>query len=135
MYHASGVLCPVTFAMHLAAAVEINPKRCKTKNRPCVVVAGGREPSTWESYTHHRYLHTMGSLDCCDSGGCWKSRCMKVGDGDKKDTENLCIYPTPINLSFKMPNSPNLETLYVPKCMNMIKPHDVISAIESYIGI
>ncbi len=42
VYHAQGVLCPVTFAMHLAAAVEV--KGGRPKNRPCVVVAGGQEP-------------------------------------------------------------------------------------------
>jgi hypothetical protein len=47
MYHAEGVVCPVTMFMHLAAAVETKPGRpC---NRPCVVVAGGREPSQWEA--------------------------------------------------------------------------------------
>jgi len=50
MYHADGVLCPVTFAMHLAAAVET--KTGHPKHRPCVVVAGGREPAHWEAYTH-----------------------------------------------------------------------------------
>ena len=71
MYHASGVVCPVTFAMHLAAAVEVQPGR--PKNRACVVIAGGREPSQWEKYGHHRFLETNGALLCCDDGGCWKS--------------------------------------------------------------
>jgi hypothetical protein len=31
MYHASGVVCPVTFAMHLAAAVEVKPGRPKNR--------------------------------------------------------------------------------------------------------
>ncbi len=43
MYHAEGVVCPVTFAMHLAAAVETRAGR--SKQRPCVVIAGGREPT------------------------------------------------------------------------------------------
>lgn len=47
MYHADGVLCPVTFAMHLAAAVET--KLGRPRVRPCVVVAGGREPKHWEA--------------------------------------------------------------------------------------
>ena len=38
MYHASGVVCPVTFAMHLAAAIQVKPGR--PRNRACVVVAG-----------------------------------------------------------------------------------------------
>ncbi|MDB5342080.1 MAG: ADP-heptose:LPS heptosyltransferase-like protein [Schlesneria sp.] len=70
MYHADGVVCPVTFAMHLAAAVETKPGR--PKNRAAVVIAGGREPSHWEAYPHHQYLHTNGALRCCDQGGAGK---------------------------------------------------------------
>ena len=96
MYHASGVICPVTFAMHLAAAVEVKPGR--PKNRACVVVAGGREPSQWEKYGHHRYLETNGALRCCDNGGCWKSRCQPIGDGDDKDhPDNLCVAPVVVS--------------------------------------
>ena len=54
VYHSQGVLCPVTMAMHLAAAVEV--KGGTPKNRPCVVIAGGREPSQWEAYPHHQYI-------------------------------------------------------------------------------
>lgn len=68
MYHADGVLCPVTFAMHLAAAVVTKPGR--PKHRPCVVVAGGREPAHWEAYTHHQFLSVNGALPCCAEGGC-----------------------------------------------------------------
>src|SRR5262249_15381555 len=45
MYHADGVVCPVTFAMHLAAAVETKPGR--PRNRACMSIAGGREPAQW----------------------------------------------------------------------------------------
>ena len=88
VHHADGIFCPVTFAMHLAAAVE--PKPGRPKNRACVVVAGGREPMQWEAYPHHQYISTNGSLWCCDNGGCWKSRCQPVGDGDAKD-QDLCV--------------------------------------------
>lgn len=118
MYHAAGVVCPITFAMHLAAAVP-------TKDgsyRPCVVIAGGREPVHWEQYPGHQFLHTVGMLDCCDRGGCWKNRCCKVGDGDDKDEKDLCSKPVPIN-----------SRLQVPKCMAMITPKMVISAIEGYL--
>ncbi len=118
MYHADGVVCPVTFAMHLAAAVE--PKPGKPLNRACVVIAGGREPAQWEAYPHHQYLSTNGALNCCDNGGCWKSRCQPVGDGDPKDYD-LCIYPQQV--------SPELQ---IPKCMAMISPEDVIRRIELY---
>lgn len=118
MYHADGVVCPVTFAMHLAAAVETKPGR--PKNRAAVVIAGGREPSHWEAYPHHQYLHSNGALNCCDHGGCWKSRCQPVGDDDPKD-QNLCLHPVRIN--------PDLQ---IAQCMHMITPHDVIRAIERY---
>ncbi len=115
MYHAQGVLCPVTLAMHLAAAVEV--KGGRPKNRPCVVVAGGREPSQWEAYPHHQFLHTNGSLSCCDNGGCWKSRTIPLGDGDDKDhKEHLC-----------------LDVRHgLPRCMDMISAADVIRRVEMY---
>jgi ADP-heptose:LPS heptosyltransferase len=115
MYHAQGVLCPVTFAMHLAAAVEV--KEGKPKNRPCVVIAGGREPSQWEAYPHHQFIHTNGALLCCDNGGCWKSRTVPLGDGDAKDeAENLCVDVVG----------------RLPRCMNMITAADVVGRIERY---
>lgn len=118
MYHASGVLCPVTYAMHLAAAVETRPGR--PLNRACVVVAGGREPAQWEAYPHHQYLSTNGALLCCDHGGCWKSRCQPVGDGDAKDRD-LCVFPVQVR--------PDLQ---IPRCLDMLTPQDVIRRIDLY---
>lgn len=115
VYHAQGVLCPVTLAMHLAAAVEVRPGM--PKNRPCVVVAGGREPPQWEAYPHHQFLHTVGMLMCCDDGGCWKSRTVPLGDGDKKDRPENCCVDVAGDL---------------PRCMDMIATADVIRAIEGY---
>ncbi len=120
MYHADGVLCPVTFAMHLAAAV---PTRLdQRKFRPCVVVAGGREPAHWEAYPGHQLLSTVGALSCCAAGGCWKSRCQRVGDGDDKDRTNLCEQPVQV--------SPDLR---IARCMAMITPDDVIRKIELHL--
>jgi ADP-heptose:LPS heptosyltransferase len=119
VYHSVGVLGPVTFGMHAAAAIEM--KKTPPMNRPCVVIAGGREPAQWEAYPHHRYLAVNGAMNCCDNGGCWKSRCQKVGDGDEKDEKDLCVYPVQIK-----------EDLRIAKCMNMIRPEDVIRAIELY---
>lgn len=119
MHHAAGVVCPVTFAMHLAAAVE--PSRGARKKRPCVVIAGGREPTHWEAYPHHQYISTVGALECCLEGGCWKSRCQLVGDGDEKDRNNICEQPVQI--------TPNLR---IPRCHDMITAADVIRRIELY---
>jgi ADP-heptose:LPS heptosyltransferase len=120
VYHSVGIVCPITFAMHAAAAVPV--KSGNPRNRACVVIAGGRESTHWEAYPHHRYLSMVGSLTCCETGGCWRSRCQKVSDGDAKDLDqNLCLNPIEIK-----------ENLVISKCMNMIKPIDVIRAIESY---
>ena len=120
MHYADGVLCPVTFAMHLAAAVETRPG--KLRRRPCVVVAGGREPTHWEAYPHHQFISTVGALTCCADGGCWKSRCQLVGDGDAKDRRELCEQPVQV-----------MADLRIPRCMDMITPEDVIRRIEFYL--
>ena len=116
MHHAQGVLCPVTFAMHLAAAVEV--KGGRPKNRPCVVVAGGREPAHWEAYPHHQFIHTIGALPCCDHGGCWKARTLPLGDGDPKDEpRNRCV-----DVAGDLP-----------RCMDMITSSAVIQRIQMYL--
>ncbi len=89
MHWADGVLCGVTFHMHLAAAVPLRPNQ---HSRPAIIVAGGREAPHWEAYPTHQFLHTVGMLPCCSKGGCWKSRTLPLGDGDEKDEEsNLCV--------------------------------------------
>jgi ADP-heptose:LPS heptosyltransferase len=116
VYHSAGVLTPVSLPMHLAAAVEMPPQRLR--HRPCVVVAGGREPPHWEAYPHHQFIHTVGSLGCCDNGGCWKSRTAPLGDGEPGDLpENLCV---------DVRNA-------LPACMDMITAADVIRRIEMYL--
>ncbi len=119
VHHADGVLGPVTFAMHLSAAVPT--KSGKPNSRAAVIVAGGREPAHWEAYPHHQYLHTHGALPCCADGGCWKSRCQLVGDGDPKDRTGLCEHPVQV--------SPELR---IPQCMHMITPEDVVRSIMLY---
>src|SRR5699024_8568506 len=105
----------VTALMHLAAAIETKPGM--PKNRPCVVVAGGREPAQWEAYPQHQYIHTNGALLCCDHGGCWKSRTVPIGDeDDRDDPSNLCA-----NVSG-----------HLPRCMDMITAEEVIRRIELY---
>jgi ADP-heptose:LPS heptosyltransferase len=153
VYHAQGVLCPVTLLMHLAAAVQIKPatpvagataenerwfslasrERAGVRgaffpeafspamfpsDRPCVVVAGGREPPTWEAYSGHEFLHTIGILPCCASGGCWRSRSVPIGDGDDKDhASNVCLDV--------------VDNL--PRCMDLITPAMVVAKIDQYL--
>lgn len=119
VYHSQGVVCPVTSLMHLAAAVPV--KNGPPNSRPCVVVAGGREPVTWEHYPTHQFLHTVGMLPCCQNGGCWRSRTVALNDNDEKD-KRLCDFPTPTSRSGM-----------IPKCMSMIRPEAVVDAINRYV--
>ena len=94
IHHAEGVLSCVSYPMHIAAALE----------KPCVVVAGGREGTRWELYPSHRFLYTNGTMDCALYDGCWKSK-----------TEE-CVH---------LVNG-------APLCMDMIRPEDVVRAMELY---
>lgn len=115
VYHADGVVCPVTFLMHLAAAV---PTKLAHRLRPCVVIAGGREPPHWEAYPGQQFLHTVGLLPCCRTGGCWRSRTKPLRDGSHLNRrEHLCVDVVG-----------NL-----PRCMDMITASDVIRKIEIYL--
>jgi ADP-heptose:LPS heptosyltransferase len=115
VHHSQGCLSAVSLLMHLAAAVAVKPGM--PQNRPCVVVAGGREPPHFTAYPHHQFIHTVGALRCCDDGGCWKSRTRPLGDGDEKDRpEELCVDPVGD----------------LPRCMDMITADEVIRRIELY---
>ena len=109
VHHAAGVITPVSLLMHLAAA--IGP-------RPCVVIAGGREPAHWETYPGHQFLHTIGALPCCESGGCWRSRTLPLLDGDAKDgPDQLCVDVVD----------------GLPHCMDMITADEAINRVELYL--
>lgn len=113
IHAASGVLCGVTSHMHLAAAVPL--PGWQHRQRPCVVVAGGRESRTWYGYPTHRILETVGQLQCRKDGGCWVSRTIPLSDG--KDDGRYC----------------HRVISGHPKCMWSIRPESVILAIESYL--
>ena len=128
-YHSTGVICPVTLLMHLSAAVETKPGR--PKNRAGVILAGGREPTQWEAYPHHRFLSTNGALMCCDDGGCWKDRCTSINDKDDKK-RTYCLQPVIIHPKVEYDRTYINGPFRIPKCMDMIKPNDIIRAVESY---
>lgn len=106
-YHAAGGLGPVTYLQHLCAAWE----------KPYVCLVGGREPAAWVQYPRQVTLHTIGQLDCCRGGACWKSRVVPLGDGDSKDS-SLCQQP--------------VTTLARPvgRCMQLITPAEVLAVLE-----
>lgn len=128
IYHSQGLVCGITLPMHIAAALQ----------KPCVVLAGGREEPWWEHYANeidgqfgprcssvtvpHRFLNTFGQLDCCETRGCWRQRVVKLHDGDMAYEKSLCQYPVVV------PGEPTA------KCMSMITPQQVVDAIDSYGG-
>ncbi|MEA2708104.1 MAG: hypothetical protein QOF78_705 [Phycisphaerales bacterium] len=108
-YHADGGLGPITFIQHLFAGFQ----------KPYVALLGGREPVSWTQYPLQTTLHTLGKLPCCRTRACWKSRVVRLNDGSEQD-QSLCDNPV---LGMKAP---------VGKCMAIIRPLDVIRAIELY---
>lgn len=112
-YHCDGSLGIVSAQMHIAAAFE----------KPCVVVAGAREPASFEAYPYHRYLHNQGAMLCPKAGketvgctspikSCWRRKI------------NAC------------PNKRVMKTAYgdqrVAKCIEMISVSDVLRAMQTY---
>jgi ADP-heptose:LPS heptosyltransferase len=114
VYHSQGVLCGVTCLAHLAAAVERADSG--EHDRPCVVVAGSREPPQWEAYPGQQFIHNIGMLPC-SGGGCWRSRVKPLGDGNELDA--------PVNICKDVVRD-------LPRCMDMITAADVIRRIEGY---
>ncbi len=92
VYQSIGTLSVVTSIMHIAAAFD----------RHAAVVAGAHEPWWWEKYPGQDYFHSIGQLDCCRFGGCWKKEC-----------ENL--------------NEQNHQ-----RCLELIDPKKVAEAIKSW---
>lgn len=114
VHSASGVLSGITALTHLAAAVP-RPDWMK-RERASVVIAGGRENRAWYSYPTTSVLDVVGRLECCSSGGCWKSRTVALRDGDVNNdsVERRCE---------RVVND-------YPKCMWMIEAVDIIRTIE-----
>ena len=115
MYQASMVLTPVSYPMHLATMEWRYGER-----RPCVVIAGGREPSAWEAYSGHQFLHRCGCYDCNRRGGCWRSRIVPLHDGSDKD-KSICEHPVATG-----------SGQFIPMCMDEITVDEVVRAIEAY---
>jgi ADP-heptose:LPS heptosyltransferase len=116
MYNASGVLTPVSFPMHLSAAIPMPDGRI----RPCVVIAGAREPAHWEQYPGHTFLSNVGMFDCCRNKSCWKSRAQKLNDGSDCD-ESICQKPFT-----------GVDGECVGTCMAMIDPAVVALTIKNF---
>jgi hypothetical protein len=138
VHHCEGTVGPNTMLPHLAAAVPIkrpafdlglpaHPHQDKCHNlrqgqplRPSVVIGGASMPATWSQYPGHTFIQNVGKLPCCAAGSCWRSRCQKIGDGHINDDQFLCAYPTLIG------------DVNYSRCMVMIKPETIFSAIMGY---
>ena len=109
-WNAHGGIGGVSYLMHLLAAWQ----------KPYICLLGGREPVSWVTYPQQQTLHTIGALDCCRFGGCWRSRVVPLDDDDSKN-RSLCEYP--------------ITGLIKPvgQCMAMIRPESVIHALERYL--
>ena len=79
-------------------------------NLPCIVVAGAREPIRLNQYSGQRHLSLDGCLPCVEQKACWVC-----------NTEKACRNKTHVD---------GIGT--IPKCMELIKPTDIVNAIEQY---
>lgn len=94
--NAEGSIGLVSFHMHLSGALY----------KPCIVVAGAREPVSFTQYAGHRYLATDGSLPC-GINACWHcdiDKCINLVVGKEK----------------------------IPKCVDLIQPEDLTRALNQY---
>ena len=121
MWWSAGVITPVSMPMHMSPAIPMHPMY-KRPSRPCIVIAGGREPPHWEAYPTHAFIHNCGKLECCLEGGCWKSRISKLGDGKRHDApDKICRQAVKLKNGFTLA-----------KCMAMITADDVIRHVREY---
>lgn len=117
--NAEGSIGLVSFHMHLMGALQ----------KPCVVVAGAREPVSFTQYAGHRYLSNDGTLPCaikacwaCDISACKALVDMKTGQTVKlSDTPKGKCYGTDEERASVMP-----------KCVDMISSDDVTKALQMY---
>ncbi len=103
--NAEGSAGLVSFQMHLAGAF----------NKPCVVIAGAREPVHFTRYPGQRYLSTDGCLPCTVNPDGMPTACWFCAD-------------TRCQILVEKADS---QTKY-PKCVDIITPRQVIEAIQSY---
>lgn len=135
--HSRGVIVPVTCFMHLAAAcnkpaVVIAGGRehytweaytHETMRRNMAYAAGLPRAEDWSPkldrafvshpFTPHHYMHSIGALDCCRTGGCWKTKI------DDKNTRANCV--NVVRAPSRMP---------LPLCLDMITVDSVVAAVE-----
>lgn len=128
IYKSAGTLSIVTGLHHLNRAI---PTKYQHRARPLVTIASGIEPESWERYNGQKYLTRGGTLPCCcsKSGCCWRTRSSFVKDeefSEKRMCVDRVILPIPEG------KEGEVEEFAISKCMELIKPEEVIAAIEQY---
>jgi len=136
-FNAQGVLSLVSASMHIAAAFD----------KPCVVIAGNREPVSYIAYQGHTYLHNIGTLPCSKVTSCWacaKHACFKrwfhvqPPDVKKKILGEDLFYTyshkdSAIRNTFDINKYAEEEKKnWIPQCIDMIRATDVVSAVLRY---
>ncbi|OWK37890.1 glycosyltransferase family 9 protein [Fimbriiglobus ruber] len=110
VYNAAAGIGGVTFLQHIFAAFD----------KPYVCLLGGREPISFIWYPTQAFLAMQGRLKCCSPNACWKSRVVALPDGEHHN-KSLCALPVL-----------NKDGEFVPQCMDMIRPADVIQQIYHF---
>jgi ADP-heptose:LPS heptosyltransferase len=105
--NAEGSIGLVSFHMHLSGALY----------KPCIVVAGAREPVSFTRYPGHQYLSTDGCLPCSITA-CWA--CALQAD------------QTNCKLVIVDESKKEVGDRRVPKCVDMIYPEDLTRALNQY---
>ena len=95
--NAEGSIGLVSFQMHLSGAFK----------KPCIVVAGAREPVSFTRYPGQQYLATDGCLPCAITA-CWHCNIDACSDLVVNNNEKI------------------------PKCVDMITPTDLTTALNRY---
>lgn len=121
---AQGSLGLVSFHMHLSAAF----------NNPCVVVAGAREPAWFTQYYGHQYLQTNGALSCGERKACWKCAVEACRDHWAHEEAKIEVKPDHKNEKWNKLYGGIREEIgqRMPKCIDMIHPREVVTAIRKY---
>lgn len=127
--NAEGSIGLVSFHMHLSGALQ----------KPCIVVAGAREPVHFTRYPGQAYLATDGMLPCAVKA-CWHCAlptCTNLVTVDHEpvelSTKDRQEGDTPESKARFQALNDRLHAENVrPKCVDMIKPYDLTNALLNY---
>jgi glycosyltransferase involved in cell wall biosynthesis len=116
-YHCDGSVGLLSAHMHIAAASPFH--------KPCVVVAGAREPACFEQYNFHRYLNTGGWVVCPKDPADERTR-------GHTAIETVCWRRSVEACPNKVRHTYEGGEYYIARCVDMITAEDVIKAIKGY---